>query len=374
MRFLGEKLNPTIFSVCLVLLTACNNPMDIEIKGTKESGSANGSGASTVASGQTSVMLSPPSGTTFKDFTVELGSDFLDTNICSGRSIFGRSGIALCNSSFSDLAPSKMHRNVATPQMTLTTESSISIYASGYRDIPDVTKDDEGYHSSSPVVKAVRPTITCGISQATIAGRIADCLVQNPGTATWSGSTQGISGEGTWALVTRTSGAKEVWRDERTGLLWGDSVPSQSWCRASGNAQTSAQDGTGTGICDPADPSGSGAQDATPTSVCSESGSLAPALGSENWSTPVYDDSKGGMGAVATGSSPSVRWRLPTLSDWREAHLNGMRFVLPNMAAMFWVSSVVSSNRDYAWIMDGVNGYDVADFRYNSYSVRCLGR
>lgn len=294
------------------------------------------------------------------------------SDICTGKSIFGNAGTALCNSVFADLMGSTMYRDPATAQMTLSTETSTSSYASGYRDVPDVTKDDDGYDSLSPVIKATRPATTCGTTQTTIAARVAHCLAQNPTTATWDGATKGTSSEGTWKLVTRTASAKEVWRDERTGLLWGDNAGYHSWCRASGNAQTAAQDGTGSGICDPSDPNGYGAQDSSPTSVCAETAGLSPALGNEDWGTGVYDGTKGSMGA---GSTPSVRWRLPTINDYKIADANGIRFVLPSKQYMFWSASVHSFYRDFAWYFDGNLGYINVDNRYASYyAVRCVGR
>jgi hypothetical protein len=313
------------------------------------------------------------SGATHDVVNLDMGADFLVTNICSTKSILSLTGTAICNSTFGDLVSSGMHRNRATLQMTLATEKSASSYTAGYRSIPDVMLDDDGYDPSSPIIKAARPGTICGTSDATVEARIGDCLIKNGASATWTGATNGITGEATWKLVTRTASANEVWRDERTGLLWGDSVTA-TWCRASGNAQTDAQDGAGDAICDPADPNGYGAQDATPTSVCAEEGSLLPALGGENWTTGVYDDSKGGMGAIASGTSPSVRWRLPTKYDWQTADNDGIRFVLPNMNNSFWSATVYSYGRDYALVFDGYSGLIGSDYRNNGYGVRCVGR
>lgn len=97
MKILASNLNRTIFALSFALLAGCENTVDIT--SVKESGTANGSGSSAVANSETSVLLTPPAGSSWKDFTVDLGSDFLDTNICSGKSIFGRSGSALCGGS-----------------------------------------------------------------------------------------------------------------------------------------------------------------------------------------------------------------------------------------------------------------------------------
>ena len=386
-------------SIILTLLVGCENTIKLKDNGVTSAGISAPSldlDSSNVGALSGSVYTyTAPSDTAHNVINVDMGADYLAGNICSTRSILNLAGTAVCNSVFSDLVASSMHRDVATAQMTLTTETSSLVYAPGYRDIPDVTKDDDGYDGSSPVIKATRPANTCGTTQATIAARIADCEEVNgsctngalttkatceadsstwTSTATWIGANKGISGEGTWRLVTRAAGGQEVWRDERTGLIWGDSAGSNTWCRASGNAQTAAQDGTGEGICDPADPNGYGTQDAAPTSICAESGSLAPAIGGEDWVTGVYDATKGGMGAVATISSPSVRWRLPTIYDWQMANINGVRFVLPNIAVSFWSASVFSNYRDLAWYFVGNYGYINFDYRFSSYAVRCVGR
>ena len=451
MKRFASNLNLTTLALGFFLLAGCQNTgQDTGIISVQiESGTADGTGSSVVASGQTSVLVKPVGNATWKDFTVDLGSDFSNTNICSGRTIFGRSGsalcvsdgtntaatdvlagtyfwnsagastlgtmtnhgalninttaisgtpsgyyssitstltasdlctgksifgsagIAVCNSVFSDLTASNMYRNVATAQMTLTTETSTTSYASGYRNVPDIYKDDDGYFDSTKgcgnsggykdtctsVVKATRPSVTCGTTQATVSARIAHCLTQNGANATWTGSTKGTSGEGTWKLVTRTSGTKEVWRDERTGLVWSDIVGNDNWCKASGNGLPNDERCNG-----------------NTSSYCAEGGSLTPAIVGENWTTGVYNETKGGMGAVATGSSPSVIWRLATRNDWLQAEINGVRFVLPNMLVSLWCASVYSTNRDVACLFNSYNGSTGGVSRFVSMEFRCLGR
>ncbi len=313
------------------------------------------------------------------------GTYFWDS---TGTSVLGTMVGGGGGSSFGDLTGSNMNRNVATAQITLSVEKSTTTgYPAGYREVMDASKDDEGYYDASQgctgapgdlcttVVKAVRPVSPCGVGAGldTVTARISDCFTQNPLTSIWTGETKGINGEATWKLVTLV-GTKEVWRDERTGLLWGDTIASDTNCRASGNSQTAAQDGSASGYCDPANVGGY--QDATPTSYCSESGSLLPAKAGENWATGVYDNAKGGMGAIGlVGTRPSVRWRLPTKNDWMQAEIDGIKFVLPNMADTFWSATVFSGSRDGAWFFDGNYGNfsNVVSRSYN-YSVRCLGR
>jgi hypothetical protein len=121
-----------------------------------------------------------------------------------------------------------------------TTYAGVDLPSTGgtlYRDIPDVTKDDEGYQGTT-CKYAPRPTVNCGETQDTILARIADCLTANPSSATWNGATQCSRGQGTWKLVTRKASNKEVWQDQRTGLLWSSLVSTgMDWCKASGNTQ-----------------------------------------------------------------------------------------------------------------------------------------
>ncbi|MBP9680568.1 MAG: hypothetical protein KBD76_04100 [Bacteriovorax sp.] len=280
------------------------------------------------------------------------GTYFWDS---TGTSIQGT--LVITSPSFATLTPSYMYRDIATTQMTLATEKTSSSYVSGYREIPDVNIDDEGYNSST-ITRAVRPSNACGTTQNSIAARIADCSTQNGADAIWSGATKSNSGEGEWKLVTKASTGEEVWRDERTGLLWSDRFSGKTWCPAAGSTQMD-------GNCD-----------ANTQSICVENGTLIPAIAGEDWTTGVYDNVKGSMGAIATSTSPTVRWRLPTKNDFMQADLDGMRYVLPNMSNTIWTSTAISDYRTNAWVFDprygvlirgGGRGGDTEE-------VRCLGR
>lgn len=132
----------------------------------------------------------------------------------------------------------------------LTLDAEVTTYAGAnfpttsgynYRIIPNVNTDDEGY-SGTTCKYAPRPTVNCG-SSGSIAARIADCAdaSKNGSLATWDGSTQCSGGQGTWKLVTLVAANKEVWQDQRTGLLWSSEVTGGAginWCRASGNIQS----------------------------------------------------------------------------------------------------------------------------------------
>lgn len=249
---------------------------------------------------------------------------------------------------------STAHRTVDRDQVSLATEVSTGL-SGDYRSVPDIRLDDDGYDGTSPVVKQARPESNCGTT-GTIEERIADCNV------TWSGKANGTSGEGDWKLVTRidSPAVYEVWRDERTGLIWSDRVGDSSspidvdsndftanWCQASGNAQAD----------DPSDYCNDATyqNQVTPESWCGDEARGAPMKGN-------------------IGSTQNITWRLPTKYDWQIADANGIRFVLPNMVYFFWSASVVSVNRDNAWLFYGGYGdYDFGGCRFCDNAVRCVG-
>jgi hypothetical protein len=190
--------------------------------------------------------------------------------------------------------------------------------------------------------------------------------------------------EGSWTLVTVykhgaangttcDSTCREVWRDDRTGLVWSDKIGSFSanWCGAAGSSNRSgspyAEDDPA-GICD----SEFSQSQTSPVSLCFEDSDwlTTPTVATDG-STFEYDSAKGGMRKLTT---PSVRWRLPTINDWKLANVNGVRRVLPNMSSSFWSASVRSGDRSYAWLFNGYYGYINYDYRSQGNSVRCVGR
>jgi len=113
----------------------------------------------------------------------------------------------------------------------------------------------------------------------------------------------------------------------------------------------------------------------TPTSYCAEAAGLSSAVGGENYTTGVYGDGKGGLGALNTDAP--VRWRLPTVYDWKLADLNGIRRVLPNMnpGTSFWSSTVSSAARNMALNFAGSTGTVSLTARTSATgSIRCVGR
>lgn len=183
-------------------------------------------------------------------------TNLVAANIKNGTSIFGVTGNYLGTGTFQQNMASSALRDAGIqviPNLTgqttsnqITLDNEQNTYAGAdlpttggynYRDIPDMTKDDEGYDGTT-CKYATRPSVDCGTTQNTIAARIADCVTQNPSTSTWNGSTQCSSGQGNWKLVTRQGANKEVWQDQRTGQLWSSTVTSAiNWCQASGNTQ-----------------------------------------------------------------------------------------------------------------------------------------
>ncbi|MGZ3770235.1 MAG: hypothetical protein ACXVCP_11310 [Bdellovibrio sp.] len=179
-------------------------------------------------------------------------ANLLSSNIKNGVSIFGVTGnytgggIALASNANRDPAAIAWpFWEGQTTSLQLSVSAEVTTYKAAnlpttggynYRDIPDQDKDDDGYTGLN-VVYALRPQVNCGTS-GSIDARIADCATQNPTRSTWDGSTASNSGYGMWKLVTRKSANKEVWRDERTKLIWSSLVgTSVNWCQASGNTQ-----------------------------------------------------------------------------------------------------------------------------------------
>lgn len=381
----SKSKSTQLFILGLIILSGCKNSVTIPSATTTTTGSS-----SSVVPAPEQLCSSATGGQAILGVTgvgvcqgVSGGANATAADVLAGTYFWDSTGASVLGtmvgggggSSFGDLIGSNMFRNVATAQITLSVEKSTTAgYPAGYREIPDVYKDDDGYWDSNQgcgatgglgdtcttVIKSTRPATPCGtgLGLDTVDKKIADCLTLNAATSSWSASTNGISGEGNWKLVTLLGG-KEVWRDERTGFLWGDTITADTWCHASGNGQTD-------GYCD-----------GNTASSCAESVGLTPAIAGETWVAGGYDNTKGGMGAIpATGAnpSPSVRWRLPTKYDWMQAEIDGVRFVVPNVNDTFWSATVFSNYRDVAWYFSGYVGDFYSDYRSSNVSVRCLGR
>lgn len=301
----------------------------------------------------------------------------------------GGSGISLA---------SMISRDDGATQISLTqeavTDAGTAYNYTGHRVVPEITKDEDGYPINAtrdgidPVKLAARTVdrstwgaSTCGDLPAddTIAKKIAHCNSVFGTNATWDGSTKGISGEGTWVLVSRIGDkvgelGREVWRDERTKLLWSSLVSSAglNWCMASGNRQ--ADDPSN--FCNDVTYQAQLPDDAI--SACAEGAGLT------NIHAQIDNSAKAGLSLTST---PSVAWRLPTANDYKLADLNGIRFVLPDTGVydvlanqlavknFDWVATGLSySNANYAYRYSTSMGWTDMNTRTALQSVRCVGR
>ena len=317
-------------------------------------------------------------------------ADLLATNIRSGTTIFGTLGTLLA-----DTSKSNAHRDLGSTQLSQNQEVTTHAGSGGtpelpanYRAVPDILKDDEG-DSGTNVTKVNRTAplnwdtgcsgspCTCGAS-GSIEDRINDCATVIGAEASWDGAVKGNAGQGVWKLVSRTGSpasgmGKEVWKDMRTGLLWSSKVStSLNWCKASGsneilNNPFAADDPSNYCDHDQITPEQYQNEDDgdLAISACYEDG--------ENYFTTsdagINNNGKAGLGY------PSVRWRLPTIFDYKHADINGLRFVLPDADVSWeWSSSVLSTNRNNAWIFGGSSGLVVTNLRTSNQDVRCVGR
>ncbi|OFZ56408.1 MAG: hypothetical protein A2428_15670 [Bdellovibrionales bacterium RIFOXYC1_FULL_54_43] len=286
----------------------------------------------------------------------------VSSQIVSGQTILGVAGTA----AFPDFVWSNAYRTKGALRLTLREELANSWPPAIYRFVPQVSSSDEGNSASTSITFAPRPGSVCGITQPTVEQRISDCASLNGANANWDGGTNGNAGQDLWKLVTRTADAKEVWRDEKTGLLWSDYLGTPStvfnWCKASGSSNRS---GSPYAEDDPVDICDAVAyqNQTTPESECFED---------PTWLTTnaAYTASKGGMGRAST---PSVVWRLPTIYDYKQADIDGIRFVLPNMHYNFWTATVRASARANAWTFIGQTGEQMNATRSTVYPIRCVG-
>jgi len=219
--------------------------------------------------------------------------------------------------------------------------------------------------------------VACG-SVGTIEARIADCNTLNGLWSFYDGKKYGQDGEGDWKLVSVVgAGPKfEVWRDERTKLLWSDKTTANyNWYQAAGYSKSDpvsfaeSEFLSSPGTTDPQ--TGQVMQPANPVSVCPDvdSGEISAGGGTyTNYAANPETDFKAGL------SHPQTTWRLPSRSDWLLAEVNGIRKVLPSMDNYFWSASSYSVFRSFAWFFYGSVGNLGIDYRFssNSVSVRCV--
>jgi hypothetical protein len=353
----------------------CKQQTIFGIVGTKSCvGQDDGNGAVPSVSTLTSVENLPAVPAVFSA-TDPTGASEL-AKVCNSQNLLGDAGTAVCGK-----RAAMNHRNKAGTQSVLSEDFSTT--APNGRLVAQV-KDDDGGNGTN-VNKFDRTGLkVCGTNAPhdTLAEKIADCALRNDGSSGvaksgWAG-TDGNAGEGNWTLVQvldtdgtpaadgtacgTASACSEVWRDDRTGLLWSDRVSDETtdinWCKASG-----ANSGT---IC-----ANTANQPASPESLCAEGGTPARTIDA------AFNGAKGGF-RLSTGSI-NVRWWLPTRADWMQAEENGIRFVLPNIAGDFWTSTTDSSDpNNKAWIYKNSSnaggGFETSSMTGVNISTRCIGQ
>lgn len=249
---------------------------------------------------------------------------------------------------------SGIHREKGATVLTyaeeITKTLANNLPAAIYRTIPDIEKDDEGTDGVNINTRSSlgRPKTVCG-GAGTFTGinaRIADCAQKNGNAAIWEGSRYGASGEGTWQLVALLDSTKEIWIDNRTGMLWSDTVKNLdtgatefNWCKAAGSEALP-----------------------TPTSAID----CNTEAGGEKVCTNLMFDEIG----------TQIQWRLPTRNDFLQADLDGLRFVLKKETSNgLWTATMKagSTNRTEAWVYQSSNGTLVAGELTTTRNVRCIG-
>lgn len=305
-------------------------------------------------------------------------------DVCKGKSIFGTLGQALCPEEMSagnafrasgslslsgelaagictdasyntrDSCEDANVSNVWTPSVA-SGEKIANTEADTIA--PATTRDAATYSYASGVwtQASIDANYVCGVS-GNIKTRINNCNRQ------WRATTGSKSGGGTWSLISRQdlSGTKyEVWRDEKTALIWSDNMGQATQCAAAG-------DNAPGGYCDLNAP--------ITESVCAETGFAGAAItnirGRIGLGPYTYDATKGGMGL---NSANPVLWRLPTLQDYTTAYGNGMAYVLPRPE---WSITASVSGISAMYFGFDSGGYVNVDYssRNTDFSVRCVGR
>lgn len=386
------KIIITLTAIVTAILSSCARFGETSI--TKPTSSS--SYASCTTSGAGNCVITQPT-------VAQLEPNLTPANIMAGITIFGITGTAASGGPTTALT-SNIHRDKGAIPWSLVKET-VTDRGQAYpntgtiRAIPSILKDDDGNAGTSVtyVDRTGWGSNTCGTTGA-IETRITNCASVFNGTltgctdmvstnatdctnnsaiwragstATWDGAVNGNAGQSTWKLVTRTADTdlsgrgREVWRDERTGLLWSSLVSGSAermvdkanggsfrgttvddnktinWCKASGSnnivGNPAAEDDPNN-YCDNAT-----YQNTTgdAISACYEGAGFT--------NTDTISNGIDGAGKAGL-HSPAVSWRLPTKYDYQQADNDGIRFVMPEMGPngswSEWSASVVSEMCD----------------------------
>jgi hypothetical protein len=286
----------------------------------------------------------------------------------SSLALFGL--LSACTDGFQAVAP--------------TNGSDLSVAPATDRMVPRIATDDDGWKSTSyvRVNRTGWDAKTCGLSGA-LSARIADCAIKFGEEATWDGTQKGHYNETVWKLVTRTgnivppeplSGAsaevagrgREVWQDQKTGLLWSSLLSSRlGWCKATGNNVIPGHPAGDAPIFYSCERPQNQSQTRPAVSACLEDGT-------NNFTDIDPDIDPTGKAGLGLSSSPSVMWNLPTMSHYRQAEVDGLRFVLPDAGPVGYDYEMIS-NTDFnlTWLF--VYTGEIQNSGGGRYGVRCVG-
>jgi len=330
-------------------------------------------------------------------YITSITTSLTPADICKNKILLGIQGSADCSSGsnnnnnnppatdYISVAPSGAFRDAGTSQITIAEETTHGL-SKNYHTVP-VLAQDGTFSTIVPLVNHTQTSVDCGYLQSSIDERIADCSTKAGSAAIWDGPLIGSGTEGIWKLVSSHNG-KEVWRDERTHLIWSDQLGrTTSWCRAAGAREATDTKNFGCSNFgdDPTNPFKAyflaGAQ-VKPSaglaeSWCAEAFNLSTPSGFSS-TDHSYDDAKGGM---RLGNTPvRVAWRLPTKQDYLQAELDGIRKVVPKMAGFYYHTATPdgegSPNAVTFWGAQGMMGhypYYSNRSRTTFTHVRCVG-
>jgi len=189
----------------------------------------------------------------------------------------------------------------------------------------DMAQDENamGAELAEPIVDIFRTLQRLPINPTTDIGLLGhiqtmNFLVQKLNKGQWlnpvvpSAVQQEPERKGHFVLVQRNEDKSEIWKDEKSGLIWGDKLPKS------------------------------------------------------------ISQHKAGTACKKLAKIDGKSWRLPTKEEFEEAEVHGIRSALPNMSYEFWSSSLDASYSRYAWSLNGRSGTVNRWDRNGLSSVRCV--